>query len=104
MNNLSAQEAWEELAEQLIDEEGGEVFQWENNFEELSELRENPININTATKEQLERFPFLSDKLIENILYYLYKYGPKILTGRLFVVYNHLFALNILKKRNISLL
>ena len=68
VNNLSAQEAWEELAEQLIDEEGGEVFQWENNFEELSELRENPININTATKEQLERFPFLSDKLIENIL------------------------------------
>lgn len=67
VNNLSAQEAWEELAEQLIDEEGGEVFQWENNFEELSELRENPININTATKEQLERFPFLSDKLIENI-------------------------------------
>ena len=33
VNNLSAQEAWEELAEQLIDEEGGEVFQWENNFE-----------------------------------------------------------------------
>ena len=26
VNNLSAQEAWEELAEQLIDEEGGEVF------------------------------------------------------------------------------
>ena len=43
VNNLSAQEVWEELAEQLIDEEGGEVFQWENNFEELSELRENPI-------------------------------------------------------------
>lgn len=37
-------------------------------FEELSELRENPININTATKEQLERFPFLSDQLVENIL------------------------------------
>ena len=50
VNNLSAQEAWEELAEQLIDEEGGEVFQWENNFEELSELRENPININTCFK------------------------------------------------------
>ena len=39
VNNLSAQEAWEELAEQLIDEEGGEVFQWENNFEELSERK-----------------------------------------------------------------
>ena len=86
MNNLSAQEAWEELAEQLIDEEGGEVFQWENNFEELSELRENPININTATKEQLERFPFLSDKLIENILYYLYKYGPMLSENELWMI------------------
>ena len=86
VNNLSAQEAWEELAEQLIDEEGGEVFQWENNFEELSELRENPININTATKEQLERFPFLSDKLIENILYYLYKYGPMLSENELWMI------------------
>ena len=86
VNNLSAQEAWEELAEQLIDEEGGEVFQWENNFEELSELRENPININTATKEQLERFPFLSDKLIENILYYLYKYGPLLSENELWMI------------------
>lgn len=86
VNNLSAQEVWEELAEQLIDEEGGEVFQWENNFEELSELRENPININTATKEQLERFPFLSDKLIENILYYLYKYGPMLSENELWMI------------------
>ena len=38
------------------------------NFEELSELRENPININTATKEQLERFPFLSDQLVEEYI------------------------------------
>lgn len=58
VNNLSAQEAWEELAEQLIDEEGGEVFQWENNFEELSELRENPININRQQKSSWRDFLF----------------------------------------------
>ncbi len=86
VNNLCAQEVWEELAEQLIDEDENDSFQWENNFEELSELRENPININTATKEQLERFPFLSDQLVENILYYLYKYGPMLSRNELWMI------------------
>ena len=86
VNNLSAQEVWEELAEQLIGEEEGEVFQWENNFEELSELKENPININTATKEQLEKFPFLSDRIVENILYYLYKNGPMLSENELWMI------------------
>lgn len=44
----------------------------------LSELAEHPFNINTITKEQLELLPFLSDKIIENILYYIYKYGPMV--------------------------
>lgn len=58
VHNLCAQEVWEELAEQLMDEDENSSFQWDTHFEELSELRENPININTATKEQLERFHF----------------------------------------------
>ncbi len=84
VDNLSAQEVWEDLAEQLTGDEG--TFHWESMFEELSELHENPININTATKEQLERFPFLSDQLIENILYYLYKYGPMLTPNELLLV------------------
>lgn len=84
--NLFAQEAWEELAEQLINEEDQESFQWDNDFEELSELKENPININTATKDQLERLPFLSPQLIENILYYLYKYGPMLSKNELWMI------------------
>ena len=83
VNNLCAQEVWEELAEQLMDEDENNSFQWDTQFEELSELREHPININTATKEQLERFPFLSDQLVENILYYLYKYGPMLTRNEL---------------------
>lgn len=86
VNNLNAQEVWEELAEQLVDEDENNSFQWENNFEELSELKENPININTATKKQLERFPFLSDQLVENILYYLYKYGPMLTPNELWMI------------------
>ena len=75
VDNLSAQNTWEEVVEQLVVDEEEDSYQWESLMEELADLKEHPININTATKEQLQRFPFLSDRLIENILYYLYKYG-----------------------------
>lgn len=74
VNNLSAQEAWEETLHQLAAEED-DNGRWESLYEELAEWREHPLNINAATKEQLEKFPFLSDIQIENILYYLYKHG-----------------------------
>jgi hypothetical protein len=62
----------EEMAEQdEIDQASVELL-----YEELSYLSENPLNINTLNKSQLERFPFLSEKQIEELLYYIYKYGP----------------------------
>ena len=76
VNNLSAQEIWENVIEELVANSEENSYQWENLMEDLAELKEHPININTATKEQLDRFPFLSDQLVENILYYIYKYGP----------------------------
>ena len=54
------------------------ALHWENIYQELAELSEHPFNINTITKEQLELLPFLSPQLIENILYYIYKYGPMV--------------------------
>lgn len=64
----------EESMEQLsMDEE--EDKNWEDELEELSHRLKEPVNINTATKEQLEQFPFLSDIQIENILSYVYIYG-----------------------------
>ncbi len=47
----------------------------ENLYEELSFLSEHPFNLNTATKQDLERLPFLSKIQIENLLYHIYKYG-----------------------------
>ena len=86
VNNLSAQHVLEEIAEQLITNDEDNAYQWENLFEELSDLKENPLNINSATKEQLERFPFLNSQLIENILYYLYKYGAMVSINELMVI------------------
>ena len=76
VNNLSAQSVWEEVIEQWVNNQESNSYQLENLIESLDDLKENPLPINTATKEQLERFPFLSDLLIENILYYIYKHGP----------------------------
>ena len=87
VDNLSAQESWENIIEQLVDN-NDEISSsnWQNLMEDLAELKEHPIHINTATKEQLERFPFLSDLLVENILYYIYRHGPMLTEKELMMV------------------
>ena len=57
---------WEENLEQLSADE--EERNWEDELEVLSARLQEPVNINTATKRQLEEFPFLTDIQIENIL------------------------------------
>lgn len=64
---------WEENLEQLSMD--GEDKNWEDELEELSRRLQEPVNINSVTKSQLEQFPFLSDIQIENILAYVYIHG-----------------------------
>lgn len=71
---VCAQVTWEDWKLDVGDDES--LSEWKTQYEELADLSEHPFNINTVTKEELELLPFLSDKLIENILYYVYKYGP----------------------------
>lgn len=73
-----------EWNEQVSSDE--EMRNWTLMDEELQELAEHPLNLNTATREQLEQLPFLSDQLIENILYYLYKYGAMLSINELWGV------------------
>lgn len=49
---------------------------WEDELEELSQRLNEPLNLNTITRRQLEQFPFLNDLQIENLLAYLYIHGP----------------------------
>lgn len=72
--SIQAQLVWKNLEVNIENDEN--LSELEQQYEELSELAEHPFNINTITKEELEQLPFLSDQLIENILYYVYKYGP----------------------------
>ena len=49
-----------------------EEYGWEDELEELSRHLQEPVNLNAATKRQLEQFPFLTDIQIENLLAYVY--------------------------------
>ena len=42
-------------------------------IDNLIKLRHNPININSATREELEQIPFLSDMHIEALLFQRYQ-------------------------------
>lgn len=69
VSSLLLEETLEELAAE--DEERN----WENELEELSHPLQEPIDLNSATRKQLEQFPFLTDLQIENILAYVYMHG-----------------------------
>lgn len=75
-----AQTASEELLEELlldISSRSGEEESpdWQNELEELSQRLEEPVDLNTATRRQLEQFPFLTDIQIEHLLAYIYVHG-----------------------------
>ena len=54
------QEGWEEAFRQWIDAEETESSAIENVYEELSEIADHPINLNQASREDLEKLPFLT--------------------------------------------
>ena len=76
VNDVYSQSSWMEWKSEISDENSAE--RWQELYQELTDLSEHPFNINTITKGQLEQLPFLSEQLIENILYYIYKYGPMV--------------------------
>jgi len=57
-------------------EETDEEIDFETFYDELKSVAENPIDLNNATRENLEKLVFLSDMQIENILSYTFSFGP----------------------------
>lgn len=67
---------WENSYQTLDDYENEEDAQdIEMSYEEFAELAENKIDINTASREDLLRLPFLSSQQVMDIMEYLYHYG-----------------------------
>lgn len=76
-------ERWESVLEILLSDE--ELSQ--DAHEELADLyeslHETPLNINTATREDLSMLPFLTERQIEDIHAYIYMHGPMLTLGEL---------------------
>lgn len=66
---------WQQLLQDVAQQEDLESANWEDYEQELEEYVQHPIDLNTATREDLERLPFLTPSQVEDIEYYLYHYG-----------------------------
>lgn len=81
-NQTMMTEDWQQILEEMA-ENGMKGAEWE---ERLAELANNPISLNEASKEELENIPFINDDVIENLSYYLYRYGPMVNLSELMLV------------------
>ena len=65
------QEVWHELtASEEADEESAEA-----DFELLDQLAAHPLDLNSATRDELEQLPFLSEQQVMDLLDYRHRYG-----------------------------
>ena len=77
---LSAQsqqtQTWEELWQEMqADEDADEEVQ-DDAYERLAQIASQPIELNGATREELEQLPFLSELQVMDLLEYRHRYGP----------------------------
>ncbi|MDO5447496.1 MAG: helix-hairpin-helix domain-containing protein, partial [Prevotellaceae bacterium] len=71
----AVQHTWQDDFDAFSEVEDFDNENWQDVYDVLEHLSKNPIPINTATKEDLQQIPFLTEKQIEDIQYYIYRYG-----------------------------
>lgn len=74
-DTISTPSSWRHWLADLSEMEDFESTRWEDYEEDMEEMSQHPINLNTATREELSRFPFLSAQQVEDIQAYIYRYG-----------------------------
>ena len=79
-------QSWQDYYAQVVSMDDVESTTWEETSQLLSELEQHPLNLNTITKEQLERLPFLTEQEIEEICAYVYRYAPLKSMGELAMI------------------
>ena len=87
-SNACAQDVNDWVENYEIHDEMTNIERGEENSEDpvLAELQAHPLNLNTATREDLERIPFLTPRQIEDICDYLYHYAPMKTTAELALI------------------
>lgn len=74
---------WEQYLIAYGEQEDIEASTWESSYDLLYYLEDNPININTASREDLEQLPFLTTRQVEAIQEYIYMHGAMKTLGEL---------------------
>jgi len=77
---------WQSYYEQLSTLDEAENATWEDAYDALCELEQHKIDLNTATREDLERLVFLTQQQVEELSEYLYKYAPMRSLGELSMI------------------
>ena len=67
--------SWVQYLSAVMTAEDMESEEWQLNYDLLCELEQHPIDINKATREDLEQLPFLSAQQVEALMEYKYRYG-----------------------------
>ena len=70
------QDDWQEALHQWMTAEDMEQSYGEEMMEQLAEMAQEKLNLNQATREQLEQLPFLTAQQVEEITEYLDRYRP----------------------------
>lgn len=86
VTNAQEQHAWEQLYSELLETEEQENIMSEEDYDLLCSLEIQPIDLNKATREDLEQLPFLSPTQIEDILAYIYQYHGMRSVGELLMI------------------
>lgn len=77
---------WEPFFKEVCSMEDAESETWENAYDQLCELEEHKIDLNKASKEDLDRLFFLTSAQIEEISEYLYWHAPLRTMGELAMI------------------
>jgi hypothetical protein len=82
-SQTSHETEWESVLETLLSDEDLSSDAREELSFMYESMHESPLNINTATREELAQLPFLTFKQIEDIHAYIYMHGPMLSLGEL---------------------
>lgn len=67
---------WEKFFYEVAACEDNAATMDEDAYETLCDMEDHPLNINTASREELEQLPFLTAAQVEDISEYIYRHGP----------------------------
>lgn len=70
--NFAVEDIIRDMYYELTEDENVEYTQFES---DMIDLYRNPINLNACTEENLQQIPFLTPRVIDNILIYQHDYG-----------------------------